>query len=311
MTFEILLGVFLFLLLFWIYLRRSTPWRYRHVPYHRKLRFPKRFCEVNGMKICYVDEGEGERTLLLIHGNSAGIHHWEPLMDRLSRRYRCIALDLPGWGDSDKPRIDYTIPFYGETVVQFLDKIGMGSVDVIANSMGGHVTMEIALRFPQRIHRLILVDPAGVWGRLGKWVALALSPFLHENIFQKLGPSWQQYFIRNRIFFDSSSPLCSELVEKQMSLLRSKEYPAFAYTLTNSLQHLLKYGLKNEMSEILHPTLIIWGRQDRLIPWLFGWQASWRIPNAQIKIFNRCGHVPMLEIPDRFANAVVSFLESN
>lgn len=310
MILRILLGIFAFLMVVWIYLRWPTSWRYRHVPYDRKLRFGKRFCEIGGMKICYVDEGRGDRTVLLIHGNSAGIHHWELVLGSLSQRYRCVALDLPGWGDSDKPRIDYTIPFYAKTLVQFLDKIGVDQADVVASSMGGQTAMEVALRFPQRIRRLVLADPGGLWNRSGKIVAILLSPFLNENIFQKVGRPWQEYFIRHHAFCDSSSPACSELVKKQTALLHSKEYPAFAYTLTNSLKHLLRHGLKSEIGKIQHPTLIIWGRQDRLIPWTFGWQASWKIPNAQVKVFDLCGHLPMLEIPDRFVTTVVNFLES-
>lgn len=135
-------------------------------PINIKHRYPHqylRYVQVDGIKMRYIDTEDARKksVLLLIHGLGGSADSWNYNTDDLSKKARVIAIDLPGFGLSDKPRIDYTIRFYTETVAKFIGLLGIGSVSILGSSLGGQIAAEIAINYPTLVRRLVLVSPAG------------------------------------------------------------------------------------------------------------------------------------------------------
>ncbi|MCW3038652.1 MAG: alpha/beta fold hydrolase, partial [Solirubrobacterales bacterium] len=109
--------------------------------------------------------GRDETPLVFIHGHSACWQHWLEQLPAFMGRYRCIALDLPGFGNSELPEDGISMSGYARAVDELLGQLGVSAACVVGNSMGGFVAAELAIRFPQRVERLVLVSAAGLAGR--------------------------------------------------------------------------------------------------------------------------------------------------
>ena len=120
-----------------------------------------KFITIGNLRIRYVDKNVGGRTLLLVHGLGGSLESWTNNIQYLSSRFRVIALDLPGFGLSDKPRIDYTIKFYVSFLRKFVKKLNLASLVLIGSSLGGHIAVEFTLKNMKLVQKMILVSPAG------------------------------------------------------------------------------------------------------------------------------------------------------
>ncbi|MEO9362635.1 MAG: alpha/beta fold hydrolase, partial [Nitrososphaera sp.] len=121
------------------------------------------FLDVGGLRVRYVDSGGSGLALLLVHGLGGAIESWTNNISELAKKdLRVIALDLPGFGYSDKPKMNYTIKFYSDFVAKFVQALGVAPLVVVGSSLGGHVSCELALAHPGVVSRLILVSPSGV-----------------------------------------------------------------------------------------------------------------------------------------------------
>lgn len=294
-----------------LYLRRPRPWPYGNLAVERPLPFQKRFYEEAGRKICYVDEGEGERTVLFLHGNTGGIHHWESSIQRLSRHYRCLALDLPGWwgSGSTEGESEWTLSSYREAVVRFLRGMGVPRVDLVGHSMGGQIALMIAIQHPEWVDRLIVISPSGFWDRLSRVLGLLLKLLINENVPLNIGKKWEEHLVGFHFFYDRHSPACEELLQRHLALFQSSVYPYFIRTTIRLARDALGHSLRDQLKRIQAPTLILWGRNDRVIPYYYAAVAASEIPDSVVRVFPRCGHLLMMEKPDDFAEAVRRFLQ--
>ena len=117
--------------------------------------------KVRNINVAVVDEGEGETTLLLVHGLGSYIKGWKKNIPELSQRFRVIAVDLPGYGKSDKEAYQYSLSFYAEVLTELLDEMGVERVVMVGHSMGGQISMITALNHPEKVEKLVLISPAG------------------------------------------------------------------------------------------------------------------------------------------------------
>src|SRR5688572_3851361 len=120
--------------------------------------------QAGGLRVRYADSGSGE-PVLLVHGLGGSIESWSNNVDRLAKSMRVIAVDLPGFGLSDKPKMNYTIRFYREFVIQFLKQLQLGQVSIVGSSLGGQVAAEVAISRPSLVKKLVLTSPAGALPR--------------------------------------------------------------------------------------------------------------------------------------------------
>jgi len=270
-----------------------------------------RTADVDGARVNHVEMGAGEPTLLFVHGLSGSWQNWLENVPHFCRSHRVVALDLPGFGDSPLPPWEISIEAYGRFLISFCEALGIGDCVVVGNSMGGFVAAEAAARNPGRFEKLVLVSAAGIsHARMRKEpveamarVAAAAAP---------IGLRWQERALlrprlRNATFQQLvrwPTGLRTELLWEQFHHGAGK--PGFL----PAVQGLVGYDFRDELEKVDIPALIVWGRNDRIVPAADALEYANHLRHSETVIFRDTGHLPMLERPVRFNRLLEGFLSS-
>lgn len=254
--------------------------------------------KVGEMRVRYADLGSGE-PVLLIHGLGGSIESWTNNIEELAKVMRVVAIDLPGFGQSDKPKISYTIKFYRDFIVDFLKQLQIERTSIVGSSLGGHVAAETAISHPALVKKLVLVSPAGALPRSFKG-----SPALRRYVKVLEAKSVQDvkkalYAIDNKPVDDSYA----KAVLEKISMSGAKE--AFLSALRGSAR---APRLTNRLHKIKAPTLLLWGKEDIMIPIKYIEPFVKKMKNCRIMMLEECGHRPHAERPELFNRIVADFL---
>jgi pimeloyl-ACP methyl ester carboxylesterase len=266
---------------------------------------------VHGARVNYVEMGEGP-PLVFIHGLAGCWQNWLENIPEFARRHRVIAMDLSGFGESELPREDISIPGYGRFVDAFLGQIGVEHAALVGNSMGGFIAAETAISHPSRVEKLVLVSAAG-------------GPALRE----RNGAQEARLMRAARLF----APIAAAAIARREHLIRRPRLramilykiarhphliePELCYEVASgggkpgfldALDAILQYDFEHRVPEIKCPTLIVWGRNDEIVPVEDAYEYERLIPGARKVIFEDTGHVPMVERPARFNQLLTEFL---
>jgi pimeloyl-ACP methyl ester carboxylesterase len=271
----------------------------------------RRRIEVVGSEVNYVEKGEGP-SLVFVHGLSGAWQNWLEQIPHFSASHRVIALDLPGFGGSPMPPWEISIPAYGRFLRDFCERLGIDRCALVGNSMGGFIATEVAIVEPERVERLALVSAAGItWARarrepaamLGRVGRAALPLALRFQLSGIRRPGLRKRAFQG-VFYDPGSLRREVLWENLTPAMTS---PGYLDAITN----LVGYDIRDRLEEIEVATLIVWGRNDRVVPVPAALSYRKRIgDNATLEIFDRCGHVPQLERPVRFNRLLERFLSA-
>jgi len=268
--------------------------------------------EDNGqpLKLHYNDVGQGERTVVMLHGSGPGASGWanfhrniEPMV---RSGCRVILLDCPGWSKSDSiVSTGSRSELNARCLKAVLDALGIDRVQVIGNSMGAHSAVAFALANPARTDKLVLMG--GGTGGPSQFV-----PMPTEGI-KLIGALYRDPTVENlkrmmNVFVFDASSLTEDLYQQRLTniLARRDHLENFVKSVEANPKQFTDYGPR--LGEIKAPTLVIWGRDDRFVPLDIGLRVIWGIPNAEMHIFNQCGHWAQWEHADKFNTMVVEFL---
>ncbi len=268
-----------------------------------------RSADVVGAQVNYVEIGKGP-PVLLIHGLGGSWQNWLANIPHLAEKHRVIAVDLPGFGASRLPPWDISIPAYGRFIHDFCEKVEIGGAAVIGSSLGGFIASELAITEPARVEHLVLVSSAGVtWSRarrepaavLGRIVRAAAPLAFRYQMEGLRRPGLRRRAYRGMVHHpESLDPRL--LFEITHPALRA---PAFYEAMTT----LVGYDIRHRLQEIEAPTLIVWGRRDRVVPARSApFYRDLIGDNAELVVFEGCGHLPMLERPVRYNRLIDKFL---
>src|SRR6266478_2427137 len=251
---------------------------------------------VYGAKVHYVDAGTGPPVILL-HGLADDIGVWESVMPALAAKHRVIALDQIGFGRSDKPLLDYRVATFVDFLDRFLDELKIDHASLVGNSLGGWIAADFALAHPERIDRLVLCDAAG-YAALGKNMnarTLSALRLASRDDIRYLGP----LTFHDKRFYEDV-----DLAFKQ------RVTAGDGYTVNQVLDSILRGEdvLDGRVGAIHKPTLILWGREDRLIPVSLAERFHNEITGSRLEVIDNCGHMPHVECPKEFSAAVLEFL---
>jgi pimeloyl-ACP methyl ester carboxylesterase len=269
--------------------------------------------EIDGTPVNYVDIGsgpEGIEPIVFVHGLGGQWQNWLENIPRAAQERRVIALDLPGFGRTPMPPDPITIPGCGRCVNALCEKLGLGRVDIVGNSMGGFVSAEVAIQFPERIDQLVLVSAAGISSAdVAKRPILAVGRIM--SAIATHGAAQQRYFASH----PKSRHFTLALVARHPSRLRADlAYEGFFKGagkpgFRDALRANLYYDFRERLPEIRRPTLIVWGENDSIIPVRDANEFERLIPDSRKVLMRETGHVPMAERPDTFNELVLDFLE--
>jgi pimeloyl-ACP methyl ester carboxylesterase len=272
-----------------------------------------RWVEVRGRPVNVLDIGEGP-VVVFLHGLAGSWQNWLENILPLAADHRAIAIDLPGFGESPMPERAISVSDYARTVVELLNALGVDErVTIIGNSMGGFVGCEMAIRFPKRIERLVLVAGAGLSLRHMRHERKTGARARFENLlFFGLGrlAAHTDLVVRSRRLRRALLLLIVAHPEKLAGpLIVEQAHGAGKPGFDDALDAMTAYPIRDRLGEIACPTLIVWGEEDRLVPVRDAAEFEWLILDARKIVYPDTGHMVMLERPERFNADVRAFIE--
>jgi len=275
------------------------------------------FIDINNVTVHYKDTGAGDLTFILLHGFGASAFSWHVVMQPFSAYGRVIAYDRPAFGLTERPmpgewtgESPYSTVANVELLLGLMDALNVNQAILVGNSAGGSVSVAFALKYPERVRALILVDPAlgEFGGRFPAWVLPLMAapqmrhvgPLLVRSIAQTGNDTILQAW-------HDPNLVTTETIEGYRKPLKTYNWDRALYEFTIASRPL---GLNARFTELKMPVIVIAGDDDRIIPTEYSVQASKDIPGSQLVILPACGHVPHEECPVAFMKAVTGFLET-
>ena len=271
----------------------------------------------NDLSIAYTDEGneESKETLLFIHGLSSYIPAWSKLIPLLRNDFRCIAVDLPGYGKSSAGVHSGSMNFYADVISEFVQKLGLNKVILVGHSMGGHISIATVLKYPKIIDKLILLAPAGFETFTDDeklWIRRNNSPEILAMLSEKqIRYNYEMNFYKMP---DDVEPMIKDRIEMKQ-WINHKDYCRIVH---NSLIGLLESPVFDQLHKITQPALVIFGKNDRLIPHSMlhknltseriGFEGASQISNSKLLFIEECGHFLQFEREDPVSSHIKEFL---
>lgn len=266
---------------------------------------------VHDQRIAYLDVGAGP-PVILIHGFGGSMWQWEQQQHALSQHFRVLTLDLPGAGLSDKPEIDYRPDQMLDYFVGFMDAVKIPQATLVGNSMGAGLAIGMALAHPTHVAKLILIDglPPNVMEKL-------TSPSVRRAL-ETSAPSWLVSFgnmlfgglmiesVLKEIIHDPAL-LTPAVIERSN---RNRQRPGLIKPIMTVRENLPLWesGFATRIGEITHPTLVIWGEEDRVFPIAVGEELHQTIKGSQFSRIPKAGHIPQWERPDLVNQELITFI---
>jgi pimeloyl-ACP methyl ester carboxylesterase len=259
--------------------------------------------------ISTMEAGAGE-PVILIHGLGATKASFLPTIAALAPSYRTIAVDLPGFGDSDKPLLgSYDAGFFARSMVALLDALELERAHVVGNSMGGRVAIELGLEFPERVGRLALLAPSLAWLRTRRWAPYLRWVPTQLGLIQPAPRAVVEAIVRRIIPGADQEWTAAGIDEFLRSYLTPSGRAAF-YAAARNIYLEEPHGpdgFWTRLESLNVPSLFVWGRRDVVVPAAFANHVRDAVPSAQHLMLD-CGHVPQLERPRQTHAAIEQFL---
>jgi pimeloyl-ACP methyl ester carboxylesterase len=268
------------------------------------------YIEVAGVRTRYWQMGEHGTPLVLLHGGNGSIEFWLAVMPGLAEHHRVYAFDMFGCGKSSIPEgADYSLAAQARFVQEFAISQGLTKISLVGNSMGGGAALHFAWLFPEMLDRLILSAPLG-WGRK---INFGLRLLAIPGIINLLRPN--RAMIPSMVKWNFANPqnLPPDWMEKRYAVFalpgRQRAIAQLAKASINiwGVKPKVYQEVIDRLSQVQQPTLVIWGRLDRVLPVSQAMVAE-ALPNHKLEIWENCGHHPFLEFADRFNQTVLNFL---
>ena len=261
-----------------------------------------RFVEVDDLRVRYSDDGQGP-VVVLIHGYSSSLDIWQPVARRLQKKHRVIAIDLKGFGYTDRPAGDYSPAAQATLVWRVLDKLGVRDAAVVGHSWGASVALAMTLSKPARVRRVALYSayvfetqvPSFLrWARVGVVGEALFSLFYRERIAERVALAYhdERFVTVERLDHVERELGRPGAVAAALATARGQRYRT----------------LERRYASITQPVLLLWGKADRITPIAFAHRLRNELPDTELVALERCGHIPMVEAFAPTTHALSGFL---
>lgn len=258
----------------------------------------EKFVTINRNKIRYLEDGTSDHNLILLHGLGGYAERWSNVMPFLAKKFHLYVPDMIGYGQSDKPTADYTPEYFAKYVFDFMDHLGIKKTFMIGTSLGGQVVIECAAAQSPIIKKIVLISPAGIMRKS--------TPVLDAYTMAALYPTKEAIKNAYQMMIGEGKQVSEISIERFLNnMSRPNAKMVFLSTLL---------GLKNapdifeKLGRISIPTLLIWGKEDKLIPFEYSEQFASSINNCEFIPMDGCGHSPYVEDPEKLSELVMEFL---
>ncbi len=272
----------------------------------------------NNITIGYMDEGSGNQTIVFVHGLGSYAPAWKKTIAGLKDHFRCIAIDLPGYGRSSKGNYAASMSFYADAIHEFLDSLGLEKVVLAGHSMGGQISIVATLKRPERVQKLLLISPAGIetftegekdWFRdaiTAKGVMLTPLNSIEENLghnFYKF-PKDAEFMIKDRYAMTG----CGD------------DFLWYCKVVERCVQGMVNEPVIRDLPQLNVPTLVVFGEADKLIPNRYlhggstekiGERALKYIRHSELFMVKKAGHFVMFEKADEVNAKMIEFMQQS
>jgi 4,5:9,10-diseco-3-hydroxy-5,9,17-trioxoandrosta-1(10),2-diene-4-oate hydrolase len=269
-----------------------------------------RYVQVGQINTRYWTSGDKGTTVILLHGIGSSVETWAYNISVLAQHHRVYAVDLVGAGRSEKPAVTYSLSYLAQFVKDFMDALSIECASLIGNSLGGGVALQFALNFPQKLEKLVLVNSLGLGKEITLTLRLATLPFVGRLF--KPTRSGTALALKQSVY--DSTLISNDWVELYYQIATlPKAWEAVVGLIKTNID---LFGVRTEiyntivdrLPTITAPTLVLWGRQDRVLPVTHAAVATKGLPNARVHIFDPCGHWSQVEHSEEFNTLVLEFL---
>lgn len=266
-------------------------------------------------EIAYVDEGQGEQVIVLIHGLGSYLPAWKKNIEGLKSSYRVIAIDLPGYGKSSKQPHSGKMSYYADVIRQFVQALNLEHVTLGGHSMGGQIAMVAALNYPEMVDKLVLIAPAG----FEKFTEGQKQWFRNAMTFEGVKNTSTEDIQTNLAVNFYNMPKDAEFMITDRIIMRDAEdFDHYVYAVVQSVYGMVDEPVLELLPQIKQPVLIIFGENDNLIPNRFlnpgktskvARIGKDKIPNSELLMIPKAGHFVQFEKPVEVNQAIAAFLK--
>lgn len=270
----------------------------------------------NGLNIRYWHIGNPDnQALVLAHGLISSVEYWHRVIQPLSKHYQIIAFDWPGFGRSDKPDQVYTLAFYTQCLLAFLESLNLQQVVLVGHSLGGGLVLDFAGHYPERVSHLILLDSVGFHKQV-TWIFRLMGLPCLGYLLTRINRDLFAKALRTNVyddaaisddFIDTIYPMVSDPKARRTMLNILRNHTGLTGMKQASLAHIWRHfeSLKNK------PCLILWGKQDPILEYQYHKPAvEHYYPQAQFVTLDQCGHIPQLEHSQAVVDNIKQFISN-
>jgi len=287
-----------------------TLWAFgQGTPNH--LSIPSKKVTISGVSVHFVEAGEGP-PILFLHGLGGSWRDWSVNLPAFAATYRVLAMDFPGFGESDKPEVRYSIEWLTDVVEKFLQEQELDRLNLVGHSMGGVVALNVASRPKSRVKKLVIADAVGI-GDKSEFLAYAMSKKI-------MGPDTEWEFVES-FLKNQFRVMADDLIEKQKpqtarDLFESLKMPIIGRPLlpmtpeVQMIASIFDFDIRPKLASIRQPTLILWGAKDPVASPQDAFFLQVKIHASTLILFPDSGHSPMMEHPSLFNQELGKFLHA-
>jgi len=273
--------------------------------------FEDRYTKVGNVNTRYWSAGKKGSTVILLHGVGCHVEFWERNIASLAREHRVFAVDIVGFGRTDKPEVVYTFQLMADFVLDFMKTMGIDKASLVGNSMGGGISMTVATQAPERVEKIVLVDPVGLGRGVSPVMRLMTLPVI-GNVLTK--PSRKGVVRQMQLCLYDPSQASDDFIDRVAAIgtLPGNQRSFLSLLRETSNMAGVKKGIvayfSARLKRIKSPILVIWGRQDRILPLADGEAAVQKMADVRLHVMDRAGHLPQIDKPEEFNATVLDFL---
>ncbi len=260
------------------------------------------FEEIAGARVRYRDVGKGP-PVVMIHGFASSLETWETVIPEVSKRHRVIALDLKGFGWTDRPEGDYSPTEQAKIVVGLMERRGVEKAAIVAHSWGSSVALALALHAPERVKRITLYDAWVYEDQLPSTFVMARASGIGELLFGAFYPERPDEKLS--LAFYNKGIVTEALAE---DVERAMDRPGTVAAAIAAVRGQRYADVEQKYRTIDKPVLLLWGREDAVTALKYGERLSRELPRARLVVYPRCGHFPMLEAKEASTTELSKFL---
>ncbi|MCY2685714.1 alpha/beta fold hydrolase [Salinimicrobium sp. TH3] len=282
-----------------------------------KYSLPVKSINLNSETIAYAEEGSGKKTLLFIHGLSSTLDAWKKNINGLKDEYRCIAVDLPGYGKSSRNSTNYSLNDYGGMLQEFIKKKDLKNVILVGHSMGGQIAMHTALNYPEDFKKLVLIAPAGIETFTEQEATLMKASYTPVMV---VNTTNEQILANYKLNFFDFPEDAQQMVDDRIRIKSAKDFPAYAEVVVNNIHAMLDEPVIDRIKEINIPVLMIWGANDMLIPnkYLHPSESienliklsEEKFSDLEVEVIDKAGHFVNFERAEEVNSEIREFLKN-